>query len=450
VTREEIIAAVQADKSLAGANLQKASLYKADLRGADFQGANLQKASLQGADLREANFQKANLYEADFYRASLQKANLQGADLQEADLRGADLREANFQKANLYEANLRRANLRRANLREASLQGADLREANFQKANLYEADLFFMYAYDAKTAGIKLSWIPKKGDLVRVYPGYSNPDESVLGVLLEDPDPDHLFNPVSVRLRDKVARSSITYMKPASRLEEIVQEEVSLLFEGKLERETTILARVLLQAIKQFYQKEPGKSFFRIMWLPEELRALGIDLPKMGVFNFAFFVEEKSDLEVKGMYRPQAGGVTVLVNVPRAWRYINAHLNDILVKLKEVIRHELEHTTQSPKMLYAASNISKTKGLLPYLSSSAELRAWTSGLYKRAKVQRRPLKDVFDEFFHHVYIGFVNRMSAMRDDLSFVEIDKIAMRDVRKLRRRWEKYVRGRYPGAQL
>jgi hypothetical protein len=161
MTREEIIAAVQAGKCLARANLQ---------------GANLQKA---------------NLYEADLYVANLQEADLQEANLQRADLYGA----------NLYEA--------------------DLQEANLQGANL-----LFMYAYGAKTTGIKLSWIPKKGDLVRVYPEYPNADKSTLGVLLEDPDPDHVFNRISVRLHDKETKISITCMKPASRLEEIIQEEL--------------------------------------------------------------------------------------------------------------------------------------------------------------------------------------------------------------------------------
>jgi hypothetical protein len=171
MTREEIIAAVQVGKSLA----------RADLRGANLQGANLLEANLQ-------------------------EANLQGASLWEADL---------------YGANLRRASLQRANLQRADLQGADLRRANFQ-----EADLFLMSAYKAKTTGIKLSWVPKKGDLVRVYPDYPRSRSSVLGILLEDPDPDYIFDPVSVRIRDEETKLSITHMKPASRLEEVIQEEL--------------------------------------------------------------------------------------------------------------------------------------------------------------------------------------------------------------------------------
>jgi uncharacterized protein YjbI with pentapeptide repeats len=209
MTRKEIIAAIRAGKSLAGVDLQKASF---------------QEANLQGADLRRANFQEADLQGADLQRASLQEANFQEADLQGAYLYEAMLQRANLQGANLQRASFYRANFQGASLQRANLQGADLQEADLRRVNLQEADLLFMYAYGVKTAGIKLSWIPKKGDLVRAYLEYLN--KSALGILLEDPDPDYIFEPVSVRLHDEEVKLSITDMKPASRLEEIIQEEL--------------------------------------------------------------------------------------------------------------------------------------------------------------------------------------------------------------------------------
>jgi hypothetical protein len=188
ITREEIIAAVRAGKSLAGADLQEADFRKAYLQEANFQKANLQRANFWSAALQRVNFREANLQETDFRRAQLLKA-----DLHEADLRKADLRKASLVKANLHEADLRGANI------------------------------FYMDAKGAKTTGIKLSWVPKKGDSIKTY---AKLDGMVLGILLEDPDPDRMFDPVSVRLRDKEIKISITDMKPASRLEEIIQEEL--------------------------------------------------------------------------------------------------------------------------------------------------------------------------------------------------------------------------------
>jgi len=69
--------------------------------------ANLSRADLSEANLRGANLYRANLIGADLRGANLYRANLSEADLSEADLRGADLRGANLYRANLSEADLR-------------------------------------------------------------------------------------------------------------------------------------------------------------------------------------------------------------------------------------------------------------------------------------------------------------------------------------------------------
>ncbi|MDR5615553.1 pentapeptide repeat-containing protein, partial [Arsenophonus sp.] len=93
------------------ADLCRANLREADLRGAD-KNCNhlgffsLREADLRGADLYGANLREANLYGADLCRANLYGANLYGADLRGANLYGADLRGADLRGANLYGANL--------------------------------------------------------------------------------------------------------------------------------------------------------------------------------------------------------------------------------------------------------------------------------------------------------------------------------------------------------
>jgi hypothetical protein len=162
MTREEIIAAIRAGKSFLKVNLQRINLQGADLRGINFRAANLQGADLQGANLQEAN--------------------LLGTNLREADLRGADLRGAN---------------------------------------------LLFMYAEGAKTAGIRLSWIPKKGDLVKIqFTVGGGITKDVPGVLLGDPNPDYIFDSIPVQIQGRTIRYGIGRMKPASRLDKIIQEEL--------------------------------------------------------------------------------------------------------------------------------------------------------------------------------------------------------------------------------
>jgi hypothetical protein len=79
---------------LGGANLQRASLIK----------ANLRRVNLSGADLRWANLYEADLSGMNLSGADLFRADLSGADLSEADLSGADLRGVALVETNLVDA----------------------------------------------------------------------------------------------------------------------------------------------------------------------------------------------------------------------------------------------------------------------------------------------------------------------------------------------------------
>ncbi|EAC2264233.1 pentapeptide repeat-containing protein [Listeria monocytogenes] len=105
---------------------ERANLSYADLRRADLSGANLRGANLSYADLRRADLSGANL----------RGANLSYADLRRADLSGANLRGANLRRANLSYADLSCADLSCANLRVANLSYADLSYANLRRADL--------------------------------------------------------------------------------------------------------------------------------------------------------------------------------------------------------------------------------------------------------------------------------------------------------------------------
>ena len=168
---------------------ERANLYKADLRGADLRGANLYKADLDGAELIEANLYKADLSGANLYKANLYKA----------DLEGAKLREAFLYKANLYKANLREANLVEADLHGADLHGADLVGANLMGANLIRADL-----RGADLSGAKLDWplvCPEKGSFI----GYKKCRNDLI-VKLEIPEDAYRCSATSKKCRCSKAK----------------------------------------------------------------------------------------------------------------------------------------------------------------------------------------------------------------------------------------------------
>ncbi|UKP01302.1 pentapeptide repeat-containing protein [Nostoc sp. UHCC 0870] len=126
--------------------LYKADLEKANLRGAFLKGADLREANLKGADLREANLENAcledaNLEGAFFEQANLKGAILSGATLNLAKLSNAILNNANLEKASLRGADLSNSSLHGTNLKEAQMRGCDLFQAEIVNAILTNADL---------------------------------------------------------------------------------------------------------------------------------------------------------------------------------------------------------------------------------------------------------------------------------------------------------------------
>ena len=95
--------------------------YRLNLTNANLSRADLTNANLRGADLTNANLSRADLTNANLRGADLTNANLSRADLTKANLRGADLTNANLTNANLSRADLSRADLTNAILRDASL-----------------------------------------------------------------------------------------------------------------------------------------------------------------------------------------------------------------------------------------------------------------------------------------------------------------------------------------
>ena len=93
-SRKQVEEMVARGESLAGINLYRGKLHRANLAGAILTGAKLRRA---------------NLIEADLCGTDLREADLTNADLYMANLEGADLRGVDFSKANLYKANLRGA-----------------------------------------------------------------------------------------------------------------------------------------------------------------------------------------------------------------------------------------------------------------------------------------------------------------------------------------------------
>jgi uncharacterized protein YjbI with pentapeptide repeats len=138
------------DALLAGANLTKTDLSKADLagallahatlRGTRFDGATLEGANLGASIVDGACFDGANLKKATLARAKLVAASFKGADLTDVDLLEAELGALDFEGAiasgisflpglDLTKCRFSKAILSKANFLETKLDGVDFAEA---------------------------------------------------------------------------------------------------------------------------------------------------------------------------------------------------------------------------------------------------------------------------------------------------------------------------------
>jgi uncharacterized protein YjbI with pentapeptide repeats len=114
------------------ADLEKAILVDANLRGAILNEANLTEANLRGADLENAQLNNAILDKAPITNASLFATNLSNASAKGTLFNASDLRNANFSAADLSGADLRGVNdLQSANFTETILLNVKVSDPNW-------------------------------------------------------------------------------------------------------------------------------------------------------------------------------------------------------------------------------------------------------------------------------------------------------------------------------
>ncbi len=95
---------IKGEKSLIGAQLERANFKEMNLQGINFSRADLEKANFEGANLTGSIFNGADLEEASFAGANLTNVSFIEADLEGAVLKGAKITGANFKKAELEYA----------------------------------------------------------------------------------------------------------------------------------------------------------------------------------------------------------------------------------------------------------------------------------------------------------------------------------------------------------
>jgi uncharacterized protein YjbI with pentapeptide repeats len=132
LTHSELSRAILRGINLVGARLADVFAIRTDFHGADLSQADLSRGRFTAARFTKAILNAVSAAGADFQRANLNGASFCLADLRRADFRAASLVNTDFQDANLQGADLSELVLKRANLRGADLSGSDLRRCDLE------------------------------------------------------------------------------------------------------------------------------------------------------------------------------------------------------------------------------------------------------------------------------------------------------------------------------
>jgi uncharacterized protein YjbI with pentapeptide repeats len=141
---------------LMGADLNKAKLKEANLKGIILDHSNLEKADLTSANLKYTSLRHANLRNSRIFGASIVDSNLEEADLRGADILGASIVDSSLQGADLREAQLIGVNFYGVtSFVRAKLQNARILGSRFNGTiNFAEAELNKTFIQGARFSGI--------------------------------------------------------------------------------------------------------------------------------------------------------------------------------------------------------------------------------------------------------------------------------------------------------
>jgi len=241
-----------------------------------------------------------------------------------------------------------------------------------------------------------------------------------------------------------------------------MQEWKDFLSEGKLENQTTQLSRAVVEWVKKLRTDPNGRSLDMIKddeWINISFNSddvLDIPLPNLHEIDLFIIAQVMGGQEdpplaaVHAMYlreeEPEFSSMEVYLYFPPEPSL--AHLGQIVPVLKETLRHELEHSTQSREVMAAIGGVPEFDNFdsvkRTYLSDG-EVAAWVSGLYKRAKVQKLPLTEIIDDAIELLRARVLEAHEAA--GLGILELE--LSRFVDQLKDRWLQYARKRFPRAK-
>ena len=218
-----------------------------------------------------------------------------------------------------------------------------------------------------------------------------------------------------------------------------------------LDRYATLISREVIKALKNEEVRsrlsETGEVRFKmdidhVLQDLKWVRDVYIDLGG-GDYIYAD-AKYEFDLDATDEQRKESD---IVVGIVLPHEYDNSAFSELIPELKDALRHELEHSSQSTEMLMQVQkeipegDIWKSlESAETYYTSEAEVKAHVAGVYKKAKMLKEPAGEVMDDFLIQIW------QTGLAHGHSEQDLDPL----MRKIRHLWRYYMTGRYPHAEI
>lgn len=190
---------------------------------------------------------------------------------------------------------------------------------------------------------------------------------------------------------------------------------IGLLNEGRWERESRSIAKIMMRTIRAFLSSPSSDDFVKFDLTDPVMQVFGDSIVKP--FKTALILSRWSGEDATYMDHPlgefnrefKTLKVAISINTDEGKLALERKSHDVF----EIVRHELEHAVQSgflmPQPIGGVGlNLSGDDQMGYYRMSPEEIEGWVVGLYARAKRERKP----FEQLLRASLVGPDGKMDA--------------------------------------
>lgn len=207
-----------------------------------------------------------------------------------------------------------------------------------------------------------------------------------------------------------------------------------LLTEGKFEHETTAISRAIIRAIKDNFDKLKKDKGLILVYgkvdFPGIQLAISAKVPNIAIGIWV----DNMVFSVRGSYVRESDLLKVFIHMSPE------NINELIPRLKNTIRHELEHSGQGDLEGIPNADWKKLSTIIGYYTDPREVAAFVSGFYKQAKTTRKPFSDIVNDYLELLRLKLFNNHYSTEE----------AERAVETIRKTWLDYQKKRFTAVNV